>query len=127
ITNIDIAAAIDAHVASGAIATMVLKPNSKRERFTVVETNDGCVTGFGDFATPVTEDELRNTEHEIVNPLMFTGIHIMEPEVFNYIPRGVYSDIVPTFYDPAIKEGRRINAFVTDADWYELSTIPRYL
>lgn len=127
ITNIDIAAAVKAHIESGAIATMVLKPNSKRERFTVVETQDGCVTGFGNFATPVTEDELRNTEHEIVNPLMFTGIHIMEPEVFDYIPRGVYSDIVPTFYDPAIKEGRRVNAFVTNADWYELSTIPRYL
>jgi NDP-sugar pyrophosphorylase family protein len=127
ITNIDISAAVKAHIASGAIATMVLKPNAKRERFTIVETNDGRVTGFGNFATPVTEDELRDTENEIVNPLMFTGIHIMEPEVFDYIPRGVYSDIVPTFYDPAIKEGRPINAFVTNADWYELSTIPRYL
>ena len=29
---------------------------------------------------------------------MFTGIHILEPRVFDYIPRGVYSDIVPTFY-----------------------------
>src|SRR5690606_32148924 len=82
ITNIDIAAAVDAHIRSGAIATMVLKPNVKRERFTVVETNDDGVTGFGDFATPVTEEELRDTAHEIVNPLMFTGIHIMEPEVF---------------------------------------------
>lgn len=127
ITNIDIAAAIRAHVASGSIATMVLKPNSKRERFTVVETDAGRVTGFGDFATPVTEEELRDTEHDIVNPLMFTGIHIMEPEVFDYIPRGVYSDIVPTFYNPAIAAGKHINAFVTDADWYELSTIPRYL
>jgi NDP-sugar pyrophosphorylase family protein len=127
ITNIDITAAIDAHKSSGAIATMVLKPNAKREKFTIVETEDNCVTGFGDFATPVTEDELRDIEHEITNPLMFTGIHIMEPEVFDYIPRGVYSDIVPSFYNPAIADGKKINAFVTDADWYELSTIPRYL
>ena len=127
ITNIDITEAIDAHKRSKAVATMVLKPNLKRERFTVVETADGCVTGFGDFAEPVMEDELRDTEHEIVNPLMFTGIHIMDPEVFDYIPRGVYSDIVPSFYNPAILDGKKINAFVTDADWYELSTIPRYL
>jgi NDP-sugar pyrophosphorylase family protein len=127
ITDIDISEALSTHRQSGAIATMVLKPNTKREKFTVVETLDGQVTGFGGFATPVTEDELRDTEHELVTPLMFTGIHILEPEVFEYIPRGVYSDIVPTFYNPAIARGERIAAHVTDANWFELSTIPRYL
>lgn len=127
ITDIDIAAAIEAHKSTGAIATMVLKPNSKREKFTIVDTTDGFVTGFGDFATPVTEEELRDTEHEMFTPLMFTGIHIMEPRVFDYIPRGVYSDIVPTFYNPALASGEKIAAFVTEANWFELSTIPRYL
>jgi NDP-sugar pyrophosphorylase family protein len=58
---------------------------------------------------------------------MFTGIHILEPAVFDYIPRGVYSDIVPTFYDPALARGEKIAAHITDANWFELSTIPRYL
>lgn len=58
---------------------------------------------------------------------MFTGIHILEPRVFEYIPRGVYSDIVPTFYNPAIKNGERIAAHITGGNWFELSTIPRYL
>ena len=127
ITDIDIAAAIEAHKNSGAVATMVLKPNSKREKFTIVETADGLVTGFGDFAIPVTEEEIRDTEHEPFTPLMFTGIHIMEPEVFDYIPRGVYSDIVPVFYNPALAKGEKVHAHVTDANWFELSTIPRYL
>ncbi len=127
ITDIDISAALETHRRSGAIATMVLKPNTKRERFTIVETDDGFVTGFGDFARPVTEEEIRDTENEPVSPPMFTGIHIMEPRVFDYIPRGVYSDIVPTFYNPALKNGEKIAAHVTDASWFELSTIPRYL
>lgn len=127
ITDIDIAAAIQTHRRSGALATMVLKPNLKREKFTIVETEDGLVKGFGDFARPLTEEEIRDTEHEIITPLMFTGIHILEPRVFEYIPRGVYSDIVPTFYNPAIRNGERIAAHVTDANWFELSTIPRYL
>lgn len=127
ITDIDIAAALETHRSSGAIATMILKPNMKRERFTIVETADGRVTGFGDYAAPVTEAELRDVEHPIAVPLMFTGIHILEPTVFEYIPRGVYSDIVPTFYNPAIKRGEKIAAHVTDANWFELSTIPRYL
>ncbi len=127
ITDIDIAAAIETHKASGAIATMVLKENHKREKFTIVDIEDGFVKGFGDFARPLTEEEIRDTEHELFVPCMFTGIHIMEPRVFDYIPRGVYSDIVPTFYNPALAKGEKIAAHVTDGNWFELSTIPRYL
>jgi NDP-sugar pyrophosphorylase family protein len=116
ITDIDLAAALEAHKASGALATMVLKPNTKNEKFTIVETIDSFVTGFCGY--PTSESE---------NPLMFTGIHILEPRVLDYIPRGVYSDIVPTFYEPALKRGEKIAAYVTDANWVELSTIQRYL
>jgi NDP-sugar pyrophosphorylase family protein len=58
---------------------------------------------------------------------MFTGIHILDPRVFEYIPSGVYSDIVPIVYRPALEKGEKIAAHVTDGNWYELSTIPRYL
>jgi four helix bundle protein len=74
-----------------------------------------------------TSKEKRNPKSEIRNPLMFTGIHILEPRVFDYIPRGQYSDIVPVFYNPAIEKGEKIAAHVTDGSWFELSTIPRYL
>lgn len=127
ITDIDISAAIETHKRSGAIATMILKPNSKREKFTIVDTDDGFVTGFGDFARPFSADEIRDTDHDIYTPLMFTGIQILEPAVFDFIPRGVYSDIVPVFYRPALAAGEKIAAHVTDAKWFELSTIPRYL
>jgi len=145
ITDIDISAALETHKKSGALATMVLKPNSKRERFTIVETKDNLVTGFGDFpendsrfkiqdsrfkiqdSEKNPKSEIRNLKSEIRNPLMFTGIHILEPRIFDYIPRGVYSDIVPTFYNPAIRNGEKIVAHITEGSWFELSTIPRYL
>jgi len=127
ITDIDIAAALETHKSSGALATMVLKENIKREKFTVVETENGFIKGFGGFAQPLTEEEIRDAEHEIFTPLMFTGIHILEPRVFDYIPQGVYSDIVPTFYNPALEKGEKIAAHVADGNWFELSTIPRYL
>ena len=123
ITDIDISAALETHRHSGALATMVLKPNPTRERFTIVETEGNLITGFGDFP----ERDSRLAAQEIQNPLMFTGIHILEPRVFDYIPRGVYSDIVPTFYRPAIAAGEKIVAHITDGNWFELSTIPRYL
>ena len=127
ITDIDIAAALDTHRSSGALATMILKPNANREKFTIVETEDNLITGFGDFPELIAADQIPSPETQIPNPLMFTGIHILEPRVFDYIPRGVYSDIVPTFYRPAIERGERIVAHVAEGSWFELSTIPRYL
>jgi NDP-sugar pyrophosphorylase family protein len=127
ITDIDISTLIDTHRASGALATMVLKPNVKREKFTIVETREGFVTGFGPHASPLTEDEIRDTTSDLTPPLMFTGIHILDPRVFDYIPRGVFSDIVADVYRPALANGDKIAAHVADGKWYELSTIPRYL
>lgn len=127
ITDIDISAAIETHKRSGAIATMVLKENHKREKFTVVHTRDGMIDHFGPHATPVTEAELRDTEHEIPVPLMFTGIHVLEPAVLDLIPRGQFSDTVTDIYIPYIKSGGRIAAHVAGGEWFELSTMPRYL
>ncbi|MFN6964766.1 MAG: sugar phosphate nucleotidyltransferase [Pyrinomonadaceae bacterium] len=120
VTDIDIAAAIKTHRDTGAVATMVLKPNAARERFTEVVVEDGLVRGFGGYPEPAAAagDPV---------PMMFTGIHILEPSVFEYIPRGVYSDIVPTFYQPAIERGETIAAHIADGRWFELSTLRRYL
>ncbi len=127
ITDIDISAAIETHKKSGAIATMVLKPNIKREKFTEVYVENGFLKGFGDYAQSLSAVEIKDITRDLTAPLMFTGIQILEPEVFDYIPRGIYSDIVPTFYNPALKKGVKIAAHITDANWFELSTIPRYL
>ena len=118
VTDIDLSAALETHRKSGAVATMILKENPKRERFSTVETGNGAVTGFGSFPS---QSEDPNP------PLMYTGIQILEPEVFNYIPPNVESDIISVFYRPAILAGKRIAAHVTAGNWYELSTIPRYL
>ncbi len=127
ITDLDISEAVAAHKQSGAIATMVLKENHKREKFTVVHTTDGHIDYFGPHATPVTEAELRDTEHEVPVPLMFTGIHVVEPAIFDLIPPGVFSDTVTDIYIPYIKGGGKIAAHVAEGEWFELSTIPRYL
>jgi NDP-sugar pyrophosphorylase family protein len=122
ITDIDIARAVETHKKTGALATMVLMENKKREKFTEVLVENGFIKGFGEFPAQIT-----NSQSQLTNPLMFTGIHILEPRVFDYIPRGVYSDIVPVFYRPAIANGEKIVAHITDGKWFELSTIPRYL
>jgi NDP-sugar pyrophosphorylase family protein len=127
ITDIDISAAIETHKRSGAIATLVLKENHKREKFTVVETENGHIKRFGPHAAPVSEEELRDTDHEIATPLMFTGIHVAEPALLDMIPDGQFFDTVTDIYMPYMKSGGKIAAHVAEGEWYELSTIPRYL
>lgn len=60
-------------------------------------------------------------------PLMFTGIQILEPRIFDYIPRGVFSHSTTDVYPQAIAKGERVAAHVAGGKWYELSTLQRYL
>ena len=118
ITDIDLKAALETHRRMNALATMVMLPNARRERFSVVETKDGRVTRFAG---------MPNASDEGPAPLMFTGIHIMEPRIFDYIPRAVFSDSVTHVYPKAIAAGETIAAHVADGRWRELSTLRRYL
>ena len=83
ITDIDISKALETHKKSGALATMVLKENPQRERFSEVFVEDNFIKGFGNFPAA----QIPHPESEIPNPLMFTGIQILEPRCFQ-----VYSE-----------------------------------
>jgi NDP-sugar pyrophosphorylase family protein len=127
ITDINLADALLTHRKMNALATLVLLPNKRRERFSVVETRDGLVTGFGGMPAPLASGDDSNPEDEGRVPLMFTGIQILEPRIFDYIPRKVFSHSTTDVYPQAIAHGERIVAHVATGRWYELSTIPRYL
>ena len=116
ITDIDLTAALDTHRKSGAIATLVLLRNIKRELFTVVQTDNGLITGFGGMPSDDSQD-----------PLMFTGIQFMEPAIFRYIPQNVFSHSTTDVYPEAMAAGEKIAAHVAKGRWYELSTLRRYV
>ncbi|HET6978599.1 MAG TPA: NDP-sugar synthase [Pyrinomonadaceae bacterium] len=118
ITDIDLNAALETHRKSNALATLVLLPNARRERFSVIETENGRVQGFG--GMPI--DSGSNDA-----PLMFTGIHIMEPRILEYVPRGVFSDSVTDVYPKAMANGEILAAHIASGKWRELSTLKRYL
>jgi len=121
ITDLDLRAALETHRQRKALATLLLLRNPELERFSIVETRDGLVTNFGGMPG------LLSPEPDGEPPLMFTGIHILESRIFEYIPRGVFSHTITDVYLPAIAKGERIAAHVTAGMWYELSTLKRYL
>ena len=117
ITDIDLRAALETHRKTNALATLVLLRNEKRERFSVVNVEQGRVTGFGGMPDATGESA----------PLMFTGIQLLEPRIFDYIPRGVFSHSTTDVYPQAIANGETIAAHVASGTWRELSTLKRYL
>ncbi len=141
VTDINLCAAIETHKRTNALATLVLRPNIARERFSIVNTENGFLTGFSGMPKPPASD---NASEEAAQgfepqrdasdasmggnvPLMFTGIQILEPRVFEYIPRKVFSHSTTDVYPQAMAKGERIAAHVAEGVWYELSTIERYL
>jgi NDP-sugar pyrophosphorylase family protein len=85
-----------------------------------VETSEGLLRGFG--GMPAHGQFSKENP-----PLMFTGIQILEPKIFDYIPRGVFSHSTTDVYPQALENGERIAVHVAGGRWYELSTIQRYL
>jgi NDP-sugar pyrophosphorylase family protein len=144
-TDIDLREALATHRRTEALATLVLRPNPARERYSTVNVLGGLVTGFGGFPAPASDkagsapgaaqttetDEAPESPLEGVEagevPLMFTGIQILDPRVFDFIPPGVFSHSVTDVYVPAIARGDRVAAHVARGSWYELSTVRRYL
>ena len=89
---------LETHRRKKAIATLVLLPNPACEKFSVVKAGDGFLRGFGGMPA-------RENFADCDPPLMFTGIQILEPEIFDYIPRGVFSHSTTDVYPQAMLNG----------------------
>ncbi len=139
-TDIDLSAALATHRRERALATLVLRRNVERERYTIIRVRDGLYEGLGGFPASdkvgdahsgslLSEREAAIPAPQVASdePLMFTGIHIMEPRIFDYIPRGIFSDSITDVYPQAMSAGEHIAAHVAPGSWHELSTVPRYL
>jgi len=133
ITDIDLVSAIHEHREHDAIATLVLKENLAREHFSIVEIDQRrWITRFAGFPEPVTiEATVSNPGPSITKvetvPLMFTGIQILSPRIFDYVPRNCFSHSTIHVYPQAIDKGETVIAHLAEGDWYEMSTLDRYL
>jgi len=127
ITDLDLKAALETHRRTKALATLVLRRNLARERFSIVETSGDLITRFGGMPARLEVESKATTATTSEAPLMFTGIQILETRIFDYIPRGAFSHSTTDVYPQAIAKGERIVAHIGEGMWYELSTLRRYL
>lgn len=112
----DLAAALAHHRATGALATLVVRRDPDAARWGAVEVApDGLVRRLVG----------RPAAAAAAEPFMFTGVHVIEPELAPLLPeRGC---IVRDVYVPLLERGGRLAAYVEEAQWRDLGTVAAYL
>jgi NDP-sugar pyrophosphorylase family protein len=112
LSDIDIAAALATHRASGHPATLVLAP--ARPGYTPVIAGGDRVLAIGDRPQPAEG-----------RPFMFTGCHLVEPEILDRLPDGP-GDIVRDLYYEMIDAGE-LGFHLHDGWWWEFGTPAEFL
>lgn len=117
--ELELGRVLAAHREAGAEATMVLRPDADAERWGSLRVGpDGSIVGLlGKLREGASAGE----------PLMFTGVHVLEPRFFDRIPGEGPQCVVRTAYTALFREGRGLHGFVTRDYWWEHSTVERYL
>lgn len=105
------------HLKKKASATMVLREDADADAWGAVEADSqGRVRrllGRGDW------------KGERLNKYMFTGIHVLEPQIFAHIPGGCFYSIIDAYLE-MLKGNERVFGYVMSGYWMDLGTPERY-
>jgi mannose-1-phosphate guanylyltransferase len=117
--DVDLPAALAAHRASGALATMLLLPMPAGAPYAAVEADaSGAVRRiagkFGPGGAGLT-------------PWHFSGVHVLSPAVLGRVPAAPFeADVNRHVYPPLMASGA-VRGLVVDGYWNDLGTPARYL
>ncbi len=116
--DIDLGDVIGFHHSCKAFSTMVLRPNPDPIRYGTIETDtEGRIREFlGKVKTKQTGLE----------KWMFTGIHIMDPKVLNFMPKRKVFCINRDVYAQWIRSGKPCYGYVHRGYWKDLGSIGDY-
>jgi NDP-sugar pyrophosphorylase family protein len=114
IMELDLARVVEWHQAHGALATMVLRPDRDAARYGIIEIDAAHrIRRF--LGQPAT------VEGGPLTPLMFAGVHVFEPDVFEYMPTGAFG-INRQTYPAMLAAGRPLVGYRFDGYWRVLDT-----
>lgn len=108
--DIDLKKVLQFHREKKAFATMVLREDREVEKYGAISIDRSLRVRQFLGSPPRNGAKLRK--------LMFTGIHLLEPEIFQYIPEGVFSNINRITY-PKILEEKPIFGYPFQGFWRE--------
>jgi mannose-1-phosphate guanylyltransferase len=118
--SVDLRPVFEAHVKSGAAATMVLLPMPEGETYNAVEL---------DAAHHVRRIAGKGPGGERLSGWHFTGVHVMSPAVFDFMAPSGAEDINRDVYVRMLEKGLTVRGHVLqarDVYWSDLGTPQRY-
>lgn len=117
LTDTNLSEIIKAHKEKKALATIGIKRVDDVSQFGVVLTNkDGFITGFQEKPEP----------QEALSDLASTGIYVLEPEVFNHIPKEGFFGFGKQLFPLLVKLGLPVLGYEITDYWSDVGTIKQY-
>ncbi len=118
LTDIDLTAVVAFHEAKGALATLALHSVADPLEFGIVITReDGSVERFLE----------KPTWGQVFSDTINTGIYVLEPEIFDFIPNEGASDFSSDVFPAVLAAGRPIFGCVSEGYWEDVGTTEAYL
>jgi len=111
-SQVHLGSAIQFHKESGSKATMIVKEGDHKSFIGL--DGHGKIVRFPYGALKDSEDYSIST--------FFTGIHILEPIVFDYIPEDLFYCINSNVYPDILSDGHEAFGYVTDSFWHDIGT-----
>jgi mannose-1-phosphate guanylyltransferase/phosphomannomutase len=118
LTDIDVGRVVSFHEDKGALATISLVSVDNPLEFGIVITNeDGSIERFLE----------KPTWGQVFSDTINTGIYVLEPEIFDFIPEGRSVDFSAEVFPAVLDAGRPIYGCVSEGYWEDVGTIEAYL
>ncbi|MGH9297802.1 MAG: sugar phosphate nucleotidyltransferase, partial [Acidimicrobiales bacterium] len=118
LTDIDLSAVVAFHEEKGALATLALCSVENPLEFGIVITNeDGSVERFLE----------KPGWGQVFSDTINTGIYVLEPEIFDYIPPGRSVDFSEEVFPAVLEQGKPIFGYVAEGYWEDVGTLDAYL
>jgi mannose-1-phosphate guanylyltransferase/phosphomannomutase len=118
LTDFDLSAIVAEHERRGAMVSLVLKHVENPLEFGVVVVNDeGRIERFLE----------KPTWGQVFSDTVNTGIYVLEPEVFNYIPAGQAYDFSQELFPKLFELGKPLFGTIADGYWQDIGSLGQYL
>ncbi|MGF1601189.1 MAG: sugar phosphate nucleotidyltransferase [Thermosynechococcaceae cyanobacterium] len=121
LTDLDLAALIEAHQHTQALATLTLTRVKDPTAFGLVElAEDGCVVAFREKPTA---EEAAQLGIDTVN----AGTYILNPEIFAQYPDNQPLSFERTVFPDLLAQQKQVTGFIWDGYWMDLGTPAKYV
>lgn len=117
LTDIDLEKVVSFHQERGALATVVLSHQPNPLEYGIVITDeDGRIDRFLE----------KPGWGQVFTDTVNTGIYVLEPEIFDYIPEGEQYDFSKDVFPRLLEKGAPVFGYIADGYWTDIGNVDAY-